>query len=178
MQPIGKEEKPGKDGDFIEKNLENFSGKEYEYSLFAKSLFKSDDDKIETVTKIGANKYKVTFKKSVKDKALDFLEKSGMKAIKKQLEKEGVDTNIFKNVTAYITTNSSKTKIKDLYYAFDLSLNFKNEAITEEESNGGEKTKGIKLKGKIDFSVKYIMTFDNSFNGTFNIPEKVKSQLG
>ena len=178
LQPIGKEEKPGKDGDFIEKNLENFSGKEYEYSLFAKSLFKSDDDKIETVTKIGANKYKVTFKKSIKDKALDFLEKSGMKAIKKQLEKVGVDTNIFKNVTAYITTNSSKTKIKDLYYAFDLSLNFKNEATTEEESNGGEKTKGIKLKGKIDFSVKYIMTFDNSFNGTFNIPEKIKSQLG
>ena len=101
-----------------------------------------------------------------------------MKVIKKQLEKEGVNTDIFKNVTAYITTNSLNTQIQELHYEFDLSLNFKNETTVDEESNGGEKTKSIKLKGKIDFKVKYQMTFDNFFDGTINIPEKVKSQLG
>ena len=178
LQPIGKVEKPGADGDFVEKTVLDYTDKPYDYSVFAKSLFKSDDDKIDKVIKIGTNKYKVTFKKSVVEKAKEFLEKSGMKAIKKQLEKEGVNTDIFKNVTAYITTNSSNTQIQELHYEFDLSLNFKNEATTEEESNGGEKTQGIKLKGKVDFKVKYQMTFDNSFDGKINIPEKVKSQLG
>lgn len=177
LQPIGKIEKPGEDGDFVEKTVLDYTDKPYDYSVFAKSLFKSDDDKIDKVIKIGTNKYKVTFKKSVVEKAKEFLEKSGMKVIKKQLEKEGVNTDIFKNVTAYITTNSFNTQIQELHYEFDLSLNFKNEATVDEESNGGEKTRAIKLKGKIDFKVKYQMTFDNSFDGTINIPGKVKSQL-
>ena len=58
LQPIGKVEKPGADGDFVEKTVLDYTDKPYDYSVFAKSLFKSDDDKIDKVIKIGTNKYK------------------------------------------------------------------------------------------------------------------------
>ena len=176
LQPMDKEEKPGRDGDYIDTEKKDFSGKEYDYSVFAKSLFKHDDDKIDTVTKIGANKYQVTFKKSVKDKALEFLGKIGMNVVARKLQEHGTDA--FKNVVAYVTLNEDKTQIKELYYAFDLRLNFASEESTEEEQEGTEKSKTVKLKGPIDFTVKYKMTFDNAFDGNINMPSKISSIVG
>lgn len=174
LQPMGKPEKPGKDGAYIDTIQESVSPSGYDYSIFAKSLFKYDDDKIDTIKKEG-NKYKVTFKKNVMQKATGFLTKIGMNKVKDELEKKGIDS--FHDLEAYVTLDDTKTRIKELYYGFGIRLNFASEVETETEENGGEKTKTQKLKGPIDFVVKYKMTFDNTFDGTINIPQEVESNL-
>lgn len=176
LKPMGQVAKLGEDGAFIEEKQESFVGKDYDYSVFATTIFKYDDDKIDTVKKVGNNKYEVTFKKNIKDKALSFLSKIGMKAIEKELEKHG--SSAFTNVRAYVTFNESRTQIKEFYYEFDLTLDIKNQIETEEEAEGSDKSKKIKLKGKVDFAVKYKMTFDNSFNGNITMPEKISDIVG
>lgn len=176
LKPMGQVEEPGEDGAFIEEKQESFVGKDYDYSVFATTIFKYDDDKVDTVKKVGNNKYEVTFKKNIKDKALSFLSKIGMKAIEKELEKHG--SSAFTNVRAYVTFNESRTQIKEFYYEFDLTLDIKNQIETEEEAEGSDKSKKIKLKGKVDFAVKYKMTFDNSFNGNITMPEKISDIVG
>jgi len=176
LKPMGQVEEPGEDGAFIEEKQESFVGKDYDYSVFATTIFKYDDDKVDTVKKVGNNKYEVTFKKNIKDKALSFLSKIGMNAIEKELEKHG--SSAFTNVRAYVTFNESRTQIKEFYYEFDLTLDIKNQIETEEEAEGSDKSKKIKLKGKVDFAVKYKMTFDNSFNGNITMPEKISDIVG
>lgn len=150
--------KKNKDTDPREK-IENNYKNAYEYSIYAKALFKYEKDKFASVSRNGSI-YELKFNESQIDLIKEFLISHGQNAIAEKLKQENIRTI---KVSAII--NRQTHQISKFKYSFEFEQEMEKVVL------------GKTVKGTLVSKLEYELTFDNTFNGTIPLDEKVKPYI-
>lgn len=147
------------DTDPKERVNENYT-KPYEYSIYAKALFKFDEDKIKSV--IRENK---DFVISFNESQLDIIKESLLSYSNEELNKiaNGLKKESIRSVKAVVTFDFEKQQIKKFRYCFDFSLPIE------------KKVKIVNVKGNFVSKLNYELEFDNNFDKNIPIAQQIKN---
>lgn len=147
--------KTNKDTDPKETIKENFK-EPYEYSIYAKALFKYAKDKISSATKKGSV-YELTFTESQIDLIKEFLISHGQEKVAGKLKQENI-----REIKVSVEIDTQTHTISKFRYSFEFAQDFEQKIL------------GKTVKGTLVSKLNYELTFDKAFNGEIPLDNNVK----
>lgn len=129
----------------------------YEYSLYAKALFKYAKDKFAKVTKTGTV-YELTFTEKQIDLIKEFLISKGQNKIADKLKTENI-----RSIKVEAQIDPSTNKITKFSYKFEFQQEYEQKIL------------GKTVKGTLVSKLTYELTFDNQFNGQIPVDSQIKN---
>lgn len=147
--------KTNKDTDPKETIKNNFKDA-YEYSIYAKALFKYAKDKISTATKKGSI-YELTFSESQIDLIKEFLISHGQEKVAGKLKQENI-----REIKVSVEIDPQTHTISKFRYSFEFAQDFEQKIL------------GKTVKGTLVSKLNYELTFDKAFNGEIPLDSDVK----